>query len=135
MSHGEGTNQDPGALCQSAADHYQSGRNIEAAELWSQAAAQGHSVAQNNLGGMYINGDGVPQDKARGLALLQQSAAQGFEPAQTTLARIASREAGNAKPSAAAVEAAEPPLPDPLPWPRLTRIFALATCITDGPAA
>jgi TPR repeat protein len=106
VSHGEGTNQDPEALCQSAKDHYKSGHKAKAAELFSQAVAQGHAEAQYSLGYMYYKGEGVPQDNARGLALLQQSAAQGFEPAQEVLAQIA-RAAGNAKKPSAAVEAAE----------------------------
>jgi TPR repeat protein len=77
----------------------------KAAELLSQAVAQGHTAAQFHLGVMYGKGDGMPQDTARGLALLQQAAAQGWEPAQEALAGIT-------KPSAAAVEAAEPPFPD-----------------------
>jgi TPR repeat protein len=85
-----------------------SGHPAKAAELLSEAAAQGNAAAQATLGRMYRNGEGVPQDIGRGLALFQQAAAQGFEPAQTVLAQIA-REAGNATPSAAAAEVAEAP--------------------------
>jgi TPR repeat protein len=46
VSHGEGTDQDPEALCRSAEDHFKSGRPVKAAELYSLAAEQGHAVAR-----------------------------------------------------------------------------------------
>jgi TPR repeat protein len=69
--------QDPEALCQSAEDHYGSGRKVKAAELLSQAAAQGHAGAQCNLGLMYRDGEGVPQNTKKAAELLSQAAAQG----------------------------------------------------------
>ena len=50
------------------------------------AAAQGDARAQNNLAYLYFEGDGVPQDGARGLRLQLRAAQQGLALAQTNLA-------------------------------------------------
>jgi TPR repeat protein len=52
-------------------------QSYERAELWKQAASQGHADAQATLGYLYYNGKGVPKDVARGVALLKQAAAGG----------------------------------------------------------
>ena len=41
---------------------YQSGDYATALREWRPLAEQGHDYAQNNLGWMYHNGQGVPQD-------------------------------------------------------------------------
>ena len=55
-----------------------------AAELYKQAAAKGITAAQTNLGILYYNGQGVPKDVARGVALLKQVAAGGDKNATDT---------------------------------------------------
>ncbi len=56
-----------------------------AAELYRQAAAQGHAEAQYNLGYLYYNGLGVPEDVVRGVALWKQAAAGGRKEAADAL--------------------------------------------------
>ena len=50
-----------------------------------QAAEQGDAEAQNNLGGMYDNGDGVPKDDREAMKWFRRAAEQGFPPAQYNL--------------------------------------------------
>ena len=50
-----------------------------------QAAAQGYAIAQNNLGVMYDNGEGVPQDAAEALKWYRKAAEQGYAKAQYNL--------------------------------------------------
>jgi hypothetical protein len=57
----------------------------EAVRLYSLAAAQGHAVAQNNLGWMFNIGQGVAQDYAEAVRLYRLAAAQGNAIAQTNL--------------------------------------------------
>ncbi len=49
----------------------------KAAEWFSKAAANGFAPSQYALAVMYLNGDGVPQDAEKGVALLQSAARQG----------------------------------------------------------
>lgn len=56
-----------------------------AAPLLQAAAEQGYAPAQFNFGVMLVRGDGVQKNEEAGVALIQQSAAQGFPPAQQAL--------------------------------------------------
>ena len=56
-----------------------------AAELFAKAAAQGHAVAQYNLGYMYEMGKGVKEDKAKAAELYAKAAEQGHAIAQCNL--------------------------------------------------
>ena len=78
--------EDPDTLYQSAIENHNSGRAAEAAELLSQAAAQGHAEAQFNLGLMYYKGVGVPQNLKKAAELYSQAVAQGHAGAQHNLA-------------------------------------------------
>ena len=49
------------------------------------AAEQGHAAAQFNLGVMYDNGDGVPEDDAEAVRWYHQAAEQGLALAQSNL--------------------------------------------------
>jgi len=49
------------------------------------AAEQGHADAQNNLGHMYLNGRGVPQDDAEAVRWYRLAAEQGNAVAQSSL--------------------------------------------------
>jgi len=58
--------------------------------LWyRKAAEQGHADAQNNLGVLYMNGQGVPQNRSLAIAWYRQAAAQGNTTAQNNLNAIA----------------------------------------------
>jgi TPR repeat protein len=60
----------------------------EAVRLWRLAAAQGHAVAQNNLGYMFSIGDGVAQDQAEAVRLYRLAASQGHAKAAAALKRL-----------------------------------------------
>ncbi len=79
-------------------------KSIErAAELFQQAASQGDAGAQACLGGLYYNGEGVPKDVARGVALFKKAAAGGSEFAAEVL-----RDIGEAVPPGAQCAAGAP---------------------------
>jgi TPR repeat protein len=52
---------------------------------YREAAHQGYAAAQNNLGAMYFNGQGVPQNYAEALKWYRKAADQGFVVAQFAL--------------------------------------------------
>lgn len=56
-----------------------------AAGWFFRAAEQGYADAQFNLGLLYINGEGVPQDIAHAVELFQKAAEQGHVDAQNNL--------------------------------------------------
>lgn len=49
------------------------------------AAEQGHASAQHNLGIMYSNGDGVPEDDTKAVRWYRMAARQGHAGAQNNL--------------------------------------------------
>ncbi|MDA8961014.1 sel1 repeat family protein [Akkermansiaceae bacterium] len=57
----------------------------KAAKLFRKAAEQGHVSAQSNLGVMYENGEGVPEDKAEATKWIRKAAEQGNEDAKAWL--------------------------------------------------
>ena len=56
-----------------------------AANWFSKAADQGSTWAQTNLGLLYVAGEGVPQDQAKGFALLRKAADRNDSYAQYNL--------------------------------------------------
>jgi len=62
-----------------------SGNDREAVKWYRKAAQQGSVRAQNNLGWMYQNGKGVPQDDVEAVRWYQKAAQQGNAKAQTSL--------------------------------------------------
>ena len=56
-----------------------------ALNLWRPLAEQGNAVAQFNLGTMYANGEGVPQDHAEAVKWYRLSAEQDYAAAQNNL--------------------------------------------------
>ena len=53
-------------------------QDYQAASKWHRLAAeQGHAEAQNNLGLMYLNGEGVTQSKTSAYMWLYNAASQG----------------------------------------------------------
>jgi TPR repeat protein len=72
---------------------YADGRGVlqdykKARQWWEQAAAQGVSQAQYNLGQLHANGRGVPQDYATARGWYEKAAAQGNAWAQAQLALL-----------------------------------------------
>jgi TPR repeat protein len=61
-------------------------KNYEAAaKQYRNAAELGHALAQNNLGGLYASGKGVPHDDVQAAAWVRKAAEQGYSPAQSNL--------------------------------------------------
>jgi hypothetical protein len=75
----------------------------EAVRLYSLAAEQGHAAAQNNLGGMFGNGQGVARDYAEAARLYSLAAAQGNAYAQYYLGVVFSKGHGVAQDRAEAI--------------------------------
>ena len=70
---------------QSAGDAYNAGNMREAFRLFKELAEQGDAGAQAMLGGMYANGEGVPQDYREAVAWYRKAAEQGHAKAQSGL--------------------------------------------------
>jgi TPR repeat protein len=64
---------------------YQRGDYALALRLWQPLADRGDAVAQNNLGVLYANGSGVPQDWLMAITWYQKAADQGYATAQYNL--------------------------------------------------
>jgi TPR repeat protein len=73
-------------------------------EWFQKSAAQGNARAQYILGGMYLNGSGVPKDISKAIEWLGKAAAQGDAEAQLTLGAMNSEGTGMPKDSVKAVE-------------------------------
>ena len=58
---------------------------MKAHQWWEQAAAQSHAKAQYNLGVLYAEGRGVPQDCAKARQWYEKAATQGEVNAQLRL--------------------------------------------------
>ena len=63
----------------------QSGNYREALEWYRKAAEQGYAPAQVNLGSLYAEGQGTPQDFQEALRWYHKAADQGYAPAQFNL--------------------------------------------------
>ncbi len=70
---------------QAGVDAYNRGDFTEAYKQWLPLAEQGHAYAQNNLGLMYAQGEGVPQDYGEAVRWFRQAAEQGYADAQLNL--------------------------------------------------
>jgi TPR repeat protein len=64
---------------------YQSGDYQTAFKEWQPLAEQGYARAQYNLGVMYDNGQGIPQDDKLAAQWYRKAAEQGYEYAQNNL--------------------------------------------------
>lgn len=53
--------------------------------MYEKAAGYGDPEAQYTLAGLYLDGEGVPQDTRRGMQLLEDAALQGYSPAERML--------------------------------------------------
>jgi TPR repeat protein len=77
---------DSGRLMFQLGRAYVIARNYEAAAIhYRNAAERGHALAQNNLGGLYASGKGVPHDDVQAAAWVRKAAEQGYSPAQSNL--------------------------------------------------
>ena len=76
---------DNAAQLQQAITAYQSGDYAQAFKLLQPLAQQGDALAQNNLGAMYENGQGVAQNHQQAFTWLQKAANQGDADAQYNL--------------------------------------------------
>ena len=67
---------------------YQKGDYTTAAKEWRPLAEQGGAAAQFNLGLMYLDGQGMPQDFTLALTWFQKSADQDYGKAQLNLGAL-----------------------------------------------
>src|SRR5215475_14262919 len=67
------------------AKSYQRADYKAALAAWQPMAAQGNPIAQNNLGIMYLDGKGVPQNMSEAIRYLSLSAAAGSSLGQNNL--------------------------------------------------
>ena len=99
-----------------------------AVEWYRKAADQGLSSAQHNLGAMYADGHGVPQDFPEALRWFRKAHAQGFEQAAGAIKPVLQMQCRQQQGAAAAVS--PPPQPQspascsspPSPIPIGTRV-------------
>src|SRR5206468_3838971 len=63
-------------------------RSRKAAELYQKAVDHGNAFAQNNLGRLYEDGQGVPKDSSKAAELYQKAADQGNAFAQNNHGRL-----------------------------------------------
>ena len=73
---------------QTGLEAYERGDFATALREWRPLAEQGHAVAQNNLGAMYDNGEGVPEDDVEAVKWYRKAAEQGYALAQFGLGRM-----------------------------------------------
>ena len=62
--------------------------NSQTDDVHRKAAEQGHPRAQYNLGVLYANGQGVPQDFTEAAKWFRKAAEQGYAPAQNNLGSL-----------------------------------------------
>ena len=60
----------------------------EARKWYEKAAAAGNANAMNNLGDLYFNGNGVPEDYAEARKWYEKAAAAGNEVAKANLKKL-----------------------------------------------
>jgi len=64
---------------------YQKGDYVTAAKEWRPLAEEGDAATQYNLGLLYVDGHGVPQDLAEAVKWFRRAAEQGYTEAQHNL--------------------------------------------------
>jgi len=67
---------------------YKKGDYVTAAQEWRPLAEQGDPIDQYNLGLLYLDGHGVPQDYDEAAKWFKRSAEQGYAPAQHNLGAL-----------------------------------------------
>ena len=100
----------------------QAGDFQTALKEWKPLADQGHAYAQLNLGVMYANGEGVPEDDAEAARWYRLAADQGHADAQNNLGMMYANGEGVPEDDAEAARwlrlAADQGLADPSPRPQ-----------------
>ena len=86
-----GHSEDAETLFQKGKAAYDHNDFAEAFTCYSKAAAQGHAKAQYSLSFCYDGGEGVPQDKAKGIYWLTKAAENEYDEAQYMLGFYYSR--------------------------------------------
>jgi len=76
---------------QEGLSYYKDKNYQKALPLFEEAAEQGNAQAENNLGYIYAEGLGVPQDYNKALYWYKKSAEQGFKPAENLLKSLGSK--------------------------------------------
>jgi TPR repeat protein len=71
-----------GQDCKAGQAAHAAGNYAKATAILQPLVAKGDACAQYQLGEMYMQGKGVPEDKAKALELFKKSAAQGNEKAK-----------------------------------------------------
>ena len=67
---------------------YQAQEFKQAASIFEKLAAAGDARAQSNLGVLYLDGSGVPADRAQAVKWFEQSAAQNYQSAKEALEKL-----------------------------------------------
>jgi uncharacterized protein len=70
---------------QTGLDAYQKGDYVGAAKEWRPLAEEGDATAQFNLGLLYLDGHGVPQNPVEAASWFRRAAEQDYPPAQHNL--------------------------------------------------
>ena len=73
---------------QAGLDAYERGDYHTAMKEWRPLAEQGLAAAQNNLGAMYINGEGVRRNYVQGYMWLSLAAKQGYKRAVSSQGQL-----------------------------------------------
>ena len=73
---------------QAGVDAYERGDYDTALKEWRPLADQGLAAAQNNLGAMYINGEGVRRNYVRAYMWLSLAAKQGYKRAVSSQGQL-----------------------------------------------
>ncbi len=73
---------------QAGLDAYERGDYHTAMKEWRPLAEQGLAAAQNNLGAMYINGEGVRRNYVRAYMWLSLAAKQGYKRAVSSQGQL-----------------------------------------------
>jgi TPR repeat protein len=76
---------------------YKRGDYASAYKQLKPLAEQGNGAAQNNLGTIYKEGQGVPKDNAEAVKWFRKAAEQGFADAQNNLRRMHANGQGASK--------------------------------------
>ena len=61
-------------------NEYKKRNYIKAVKLFKEAAEQGHFMAQNDLGTMYIEGIGIEKNLSKGIYWIEKSASRSYDP-------------------------------------------------------
>ncbi len=78
-------------------DAFLAGQYAQAASSWTKAARQGHARAQNGLGVLHRDGDGVEKDEKKALYWFRLSAENGYAFGMYNLAKLYAEGSGSVR--------------------------------------